>query len=97
MAFLGDSEQCGRVDIDDYVARLVEDLAEDAIALGCQTELRRATDIVREGAGADRQVDHFRLRRLEGGNEAEALRSVVQLAADETKEGIELADPLSQP
>ncbi len=92
MAFLGDPDHGGRVDIDDYVARLVEDLAEDAIALGCETELRRAAEIVRDGAGADRQVDHYRLRRLEGDSEAEALRSVVHLATAETREGIELAD-----
>ena len=92
MAFLGDPEQGGRMDIDDYTALLVEDLADDARALGCHAELRRAKEIVREGTGADRQVDHFRLRRLEGDTEAEALRSVVKLAADETKEGIELAD-----
>ena len=88
MAFLGDPEQGGRVDIHDYVARLVEDLAEDAVALGCQAELRRATEIVRDGTGADRQVDQYRLSRLEGHTEAEALRSVVSLAAAETIEGI---------
>ena len=92
MAFLGDPQQGGRMDIDDYTAQLVEDLGEDARALGCHAELRRATEIVREGTGADRQVDHFRLRRLEGDTEAEALRSVVRLAAAETKEGIGLAD-----
>ena len=92
MAFLGDPEHGGRMDIDDYTAQLLEDLEEDAVALGCQTELRRATEIVREGTAADRQVDHFRLRRLEGDTKAEALRSVVDLAAAETKEGILLTD-----
>ena len=95
MAFLGDPEQGGRTDIDDYTAQLVEDLADDARALGCEAELRRATEIVREGTGADRQVDHFRLRRLEGDTVAEALRSVVDLAAAETKEGIGLAESRS--
>ena len=92
MAFLGDPEQGGRMDIDDYTTLLIEELADDAQALGCHAELRHAKEIVREGAGADRQVDHFRLRRLEGDTEAEALRSVVKLAADETKEGIGLAE-----
>ena len=95
MAFLGDPEQGGRTDIDDYTAQLVEDLADDARALGCEAELRRATEIVREGTGADRQVDHFRLRRLEGDTVAEALRSVVDLAAAETKEDIGLAESRS--
>lgn len=92
MAFLGDSENGGRLDIDDYVAQLIDKLADDARALGCYPELVYAKEIVRQGAGADRQVDHFRLRCLEGDSEADALRSVVQLAAAETREGIGLDD-----
>lgn len=92
MAFLGNPDQGGRMDIDDYTASLVAELADDARALGCTAELSRATDIVREGTGADRQVDHFRLRRLEGDSEAEALRSVVRLAVADTKSGIGLAN-----
>ena len=92
MSFLGDHEQGGRMDIDDYTAQLIEDLADDARALGCHAELSHAKEIIREGAGADRQVDHFRLRRLEGDTDAEAMRSVVNLTAAETKEGIGLAD-----
>ena len=91
MAFLGNPELGGRMDIDDYTAQLVEDLADDARALGCHADLLRATKIVREGTGADRQVDHFRLRRLEGDTEDQALRAVVDLAAAETKDGIGIA------
>ena len=76
------------MDIDDYATSLVEELADDARALGCEAELRGVLDIVRDGAGADRQVDHFRLRRLEGDTEGEALRSVVDLVVAETKEGV---------
>lgn len=47
---------------------------------------RGVLDIIRDDAGADRQVDHFRLRRLEGDSESEALRSVVDLVVAETKE-----------
>ncbi len=89
LAFLGDmSGGEGRVDIADYATRLVEDLAEDAHALGCERELGHALTIIREGSGADRQLDHFRLRRLEGDTQAEALRAVVDLVIAETCEGL---------
>ena len=90
LAFLGDARgDGGRVDIGDYAARLVDDLADDARALGCERELRHVLTIIREGSGADRQIDLFRLRRLEGDTEEEALRAVVDLVVAETREGIE--------
>ena len=67
LAFFGDrSAGAGRVDIDDYAAELVEELADDARALGCEDEMRHALAIIREGTSADRQVDLYRLRLLEG-------------------------------
>lgn len=90
LAFFGDrAKGSGRVDIDDYAAALVDELADDARALGCEAELRRALTIIREGTGADRQVDLYRLRRLEGDTEDEALRSVVDQVLAETKEGLD--------
>ena len=92
VAFFGDTARGGgRVDIEDYTAELVEELAGDARALGCENEIRRALTIIREGAGADRQLDLFRLRRLEGDTEEEALRRVVDLVLAETREEIEEA------
>ena len=89
LAFFGDAaREGGRVDIDDVVTELVEELEDDARALGCEAETRRALAIVREGAGADRQVDLYRLRRLEGDTEAEAFGRVVALVLAETREGI---------
>ena len=89
LAFFGDrASGGGRIDIDDYAAALVETLAEDARALGCEAEVRRALTIIREGTGADRQIDLYRLRRLEGDDEAEALHRVVDQILVETKEGL---------
>ncbi len=88
LAFLGDTMKGGRVDIADMVTRLVDDLGEDAQALGCETELRHILDIIREGAGADRQIDCYRLSLLDGATKQEALRSVVDLALAETAAGI---------
>ena len=84
LAFFGDIAMGGRIDINDQLSALVKDLAEDASALGCETELRHSLAIIREGAGADRQLDHFRLRRLEGDSMEEALRSVTDLVIRET-------------
>ena len=89
-AFLGDrTSGGGRVDIYDHTAELVDELAPDARALGCEAEMRHGLTIIREGAGADRQLDLYRLRRLEGDTGEEALRHVVDLALAETREGVE--------
>ena len=90
LAFFGDrASGGGRVDIDDYAAGLIDELADDARALGCEAEVRRALAIIREGTGADRQIDLYRLRRLEGDTEAQALRRVVDQVLAETKEGLD--------
>lgn len=87
LAFLGNIETGGRVDIDDHVAALLEDVSGDARALGCEAEVGRIRDIVREGTSADRQIDLFRLRRVEGAGTAAALRAVVDAAVTETRAG----------
>ena len=88
-AFLGDTRDGGRMDIDDYARGLIEQLDEDARALDCEDELHRVSEIIRDGSSADRQVDHFRIRCLEGATEIEALRDVVDLLIAETQEGID--------
>ena len=84
LAFLGDPAMDERIDINDQLTALVNDLAEDAQALGCEQELRHALAIIREGSGADRQLDIFRLRRLEGDSTKQALRAVTDLVIKET-------------
>ena len=88
LGFLGDTDEGGRKDIADFTAELLEELAGDATALSCEKELQHALTIIREGTGADRQVDLFRLRRVEGDSDAEALRAVVDLVIEETREGV---------
>lgn len=84
LAFLG-VEGGGQADIEELVRGLVESVADDAAALGCEDEVRRCLSIVREGTGADRQIDLFRLRRLEGDSVEDALRAVVDLVLEETR------------
>jgi len=88
LGFHGDTEHGGRKDVADFAAELVEELAEDARSLGCEQEVRHTLDIIREGAAADRQLDLFRLRRLEGDTDAQALRAVADLVMEETLEGV---------
>lgn len=89
LAFLGDTtHENARVDIDDFMRELVETLAPDARALGCEAEIRHALAIIRGGSGADRQADLYRLRRLEGDSDEEALCRVVDLVLAETREGV---------
>ncbi len=88
LAFLGDTRRGGRVDIAEEIEALVEELTEDARALGCENELRHSLTIVREGANADEQIDLYRLRRLEGATEREALHAVVDLVVEQTGKGL---------
>ena len=63
-------------------------IAADAIALNCRREVEHARKIIREGSSADRQLDLFRLQRLDGERVNAALRSVVGLIAEETRRGV---------
>lgn len=86
-AFFGDKDSgSGRVDIHDYVTELLDCLIDDARALECEDEICRALDIVKEGTGADHQLDLYRLRRLEGDGAREALQKVVDMLISETAE-----------
>ncbi len=89
LAFFGHPTRAGRIDIADYAVEFVAELMHDARALDCEDEVRHALTIIRDGSGTDRQLDHFRLRRLEGDSDEEALRPVVDLVVAETKAGIE--------
>ncbi len=88
LAFFGDVQGGGRKDIIDVTEELVDTLADDARALDCEPEVRHALTIIAEGAGADRQVDLYRLRRLEGDSHQQALRQVVDLVLTETRASI---------
>ena len=91
LAFFGDEKGGGRKDIIDFTEELVDTLAADARALGCEPELRHALTIITEGAGADRQVDLYRLRLLEGDTHEEALHQVVDLVLAETRASVDAA------
>ncbi len=88
-AFLGNrTSGDSRIDIYDHTAKLIDKLAPDARALGCEAEIHHALTIIRGGTSADRQLDLYRLRRLEGDIREEALQQVVDLVLAETREGV---------
>ena len=97
MAFFADFETGTRMDLMDYVGNLLDMLSDDAAALHCEREVEHARTIIREGSGADRQLDHFRLCRLEGVDVDEALRSVAELIAEETRRGVVDTSPGAAP
>lgn len=75
----------------DLVAELVEELQEDADALGCGAELRRARDIVAEGTGADLQMAAWTTARDAGRSEEQAGIEVVDLLIRNSVEGTKAA------
>ena len=89
LAFIGDVERGGRIDIADCVEALANEAAEDARALGCEAELGRIPGIVKEGASADRQIERYETGRLDGADEREALCAVVDLVLEETRAGVD--------
>ena len=88
VAFFADFENRTRVDLVDHVDELLDMIAADAAALNCSREVEHARKIIREGSGADRQLDLFRLLRLDGERVNGALRAVVGLIAEETRRGV---------
>jgi carboxylate-amine ligase len=92
LAFFGDESGGGRKDIMECTQELVDMLADDARELGCEAEVGHALQIIRAGTGADRQVDLYRLRRLEGDSHEDALLRVVDMVLDETRASIGAGD-----
>ena len=88
LAFIGDAERGGRIDVADSVEALLGEVAEDARALGCERELCRIPSILRDGSSADRQVERYRLSMLDGADGQEALRAVVDQVLEETRAGV---------
>ncbi len=88
-ALLGDIRQGGRIYIAEALEELTHELAGDARALGCEAELRRILTLVRENSNADRQLDLYRERGLDGATNEEALTAVVDMLVAETAGGVE--------
>lgn len=88
-ALLGDTRDGGMVDISDAIERIIIMINNEAEELGCKKEVDHVHKILKDGSSADRQIDHFNLRKHEGDNTAEALKSTINLVVNETYEGID--------
>ena len=75
----------GRTDVADLVDELVAMLRDDARSLGCERALDRVPRMIVEGNSADRQEDVYRQTMLDGADNREALRVVVDSVIAETE------------
>ena len=83
----------GLVPLGKLVAELVDDLSEDAGALGCGDELRRANEIVQRGTSADLQIAAWEAARAASPDDEdragkEVVDCLVRLTAQGTKAAV---------
>jgi carboxylate-amine ligase len=72
----------------ELVEELIEQVREDAQALGCLAEVERCRAIVAEGTSADRQLEVYHEALREGASPEEARRVVVDWLVKATLEGV---------
>jgi carboxylate-amine ligase len=70
--------------VSEILEELIEQLSDDAAALGCTADLAACRTIVAEGTSADRQLAVFEEARVRGG-QAAGLAAVVDWLASETR------------
>jgi glutamate---cysteine ligase / carboxylate-amine ligase len=68
----------------EYLEALLEEIAEDAKALRCETEVSRTLNIARDGTSADLQLEVFRAAQNSAAPDDKALREVVDWLAAHT-------------
>jgi len=68
----------------ELIDELIEIIREDAVELGCLTEVERARDVLKRGTSAHRQVAAYQKALEAGASEHEALQAVVDFVVKET-------------
>lgn len=68
-----------------WLDQVLDFIAEDVDALGCQPEIKRLAAIVSEGTSADRQMDVFAKAKAAGRRRLTAIKDVIDWAASETQ------------
>ncbi|MDJ0917310.1 MAG: carboxylate-amine ligase [Woeseiaceae bacterium] len=63
-------------------------IADDAKALGCESEVARARTILDRGTSAHRQLKEYELERAAGASKEDALKAVVDMLIRDTAEGV---------
>ena len=67
-----------------WLDQVIEEAADDAVALGCLDEVLRCRAIVADGTSADAQLEVYRQARDKGAERKEALAAVSQWLAETT-------------
>jgi len=70
--------------VPDFVEHLIEAIAEDARALGCEAEVKSVRAILKQGTSADMQISVYREAEHRTGSRTEALRAVTSWLAETT-------------
>ena len=73
------------LDAKTWLAQVLDFIAEDVAALGCQAEIARLGTIIAEGTSANRQIEVFRKAQEAGRVRLTALKDVIDWAAAETQ------------
>ena len=76
------------VPFEELVEEILSLIAEDAQALGCETEVGGVRRILTRGTSAHRQLKDFEIERAAGRNEEEALKAVVDTLIADTADGL---------
>jgi carboxylate-amine ligase len=69
----------------EWLDQVLDLLAEDIDALGCQANIRRLSEIFAEGTSADRQTDIFTKAKAVGRQRLTAIKDVIDWVAAETQ------------
>ena len=72
----------------ELLEEIIDLVAEDAQALGCQAEVAASRDILKRGSSAHRQVAVYRTALAQGATPREALQVVVDMLIEETVKGL---------
>ncbi len=72
----------------ELVEEIIDLVAEDAVELGCLSEVVHARTIIERGTSAHRQLDTYQSAIEGGASPDEARRAVVDFLIDETVAGL---------
>ena len=73
------------LDVSQWLEQVLDFIAEDVIALGCEAEIKHLETIVAGGTSADRQIDIFTRAKASGRQRLTAIKEVIDWAAAETQ------------
>ncbi len=77
------------IPFEDLIEEMLELIAEDAVALGCEKELAGVRDILKRGTSAHRQLQDYEREIAAGASPEESLKSVVDRLIQDTASGLE--------